>query len=145
MSAAVATPPAAEAAPEKKGKGKLIIIVVAVLGIAAAGYWFFLKPSGPPPPPEPGEVVVLEPIQVNLNAGHYLRLGLALQLTTSVAHEADGSKALDAAIEVFSGKAIGEVNSPEAREKLKKELKKHVDHDYHGDVMDVYFTEYVTQ
>lgn len=144
MSAAVATPPAAEAAPEKKGKGKLIIIVVAVLGIAAGGYWFFLKPSGPPPPPEPGTVVPLDSIQVNLNAGHYLRLGLALQLTTA-AKEADGSKALDAAIEVFSGKAIGEVNNPESREKLKKELEKKLEHDYEGEVMDVYFTEYVTQ
>jgi flagellar protein FliL len=142
----------AEKAPEKEAEGeekkggklkKLIIIVVAVLVIAGAVYWFFLKPAGPTPPPEPGEILTLESTQINLADDHYLRLGLALQLTTT-AHEADGSMALDAAIHIFSGKPMAAVEGHK-REKLKDELQKELDHLYHGDVMGVYFTEFVTQ
>ncbi|MFC7496474.1 MULTISPECIES: flagellar basal body-associated FliL family protein [unclassified Nocardioides] len=137
-------PEKTEAEEEKKGgKKKLIIIAVALLVVAGAVYWFFLKPSGPPPPPEPGEMVLMDATQINLADGHYLRLGLALQLTTT-AHEADGSKALDAAIHIFSGKTLEQVHG-HGREKLKEKLTEEVEHLYHGDVMDVYFTEFVTQ
>lgn len=144
MSTAVTTkPPAAE--PEAKpGKVRMIGIILAVVGLAAGAAWqFALKPTGTAEP-KPGEVVRLEPVQVNLAGGHYLRLGLALQLTET-AHEVDGSKALDAAIGVFSGRAVGDVNKPEMREELRNELTKELDHRYHGDVMEVYFTEFVTQ
>ncbi|WP_237111837.1 flagellar basal body-associated FliL family protein [Nocardioides sp. WS12] len=126
------------------GKTKKIGIVVLAIAVLAAGAWYFLlKPEGKVEP-KPGEVVQLESIQVNLASGHYLRLGLALQLTET-AHEADGSKALDAAIGVFSGRPVGEVNKPEMREELRAELNKELEHRYHGDVMEVYFTEFVTQ
>ncbi len=141
-----ANPPATETPPveAKKSKKKLLIIVVAVLAIGGGGYWFVLKPGGGAAEPEPGEVVPLETLQVNLSGGHYLRIGLALQLTTS-AHEADGSKALDAAIELFSGRDIAEVTRPADRRKLKKELEHSLHELYHEEVMGVYFTEFVTQ
>jgi flagellar FliL protein len=140
-------PPSTEAAAEtpKKSKKKLIIIAVLILVIAGAGYWFFLKPKGPTPPPEPGEVVALEPIQLNLAEGHYLRLSIALQATTTVAHEVEGSKALDLAISTFSGQKVGDLANPETLAHLKEELLKEIDHAYHGDVMDLYYTEFVTQ
>lgn len=146
----VATMPAGTetgAAPEeKKSRKKLVIIsVVLVLAIAGAAYWFVLKPKGPEPAPEPGEVVTMEPIQVNLAEGHYLRMALALQLTTTVAHEADGSKALDLAIATFSGQSVDTLAAPEKRAQLKEKLLSEIEHAYHGDVMDVYFTEFVTQ
>lgn len=134
--------PAAEAPPEKKSKKKLIMILVAVLAVGGGGY-FFMKPA-PAGPPEPGEVVKLDAIQINLAAEHYLRIGIALQLTAS-AHEAEGSKALDATINLFSGLAMAEVNNPKKREELKKELEKELEHLYHDEVMGVYFTEFVTQ
>lgn len=136
-------PPESPAEPEGGGRSKLIGIVLLVVALGAAGWYFFLKPK-PEAAPKPGEVVQLEPVQVNLAGGHYLRLGMALQLTDK-AHEADGSKALDAAISLFSGLPVGEVNKPAERDKLKDELEKELDHLYHGDVMDVYFTEFVTQ
>ena len=74
---------------------------------------FSCKPAGPAEP-EPGEVVTLEPIQVNLADGHYLRVGIALQLTAE-AKEADGSKALDATIDLFSGRDLAEVTDPKQR------------------------------
>ncbi|MBZ5737822.1 flagellar basal body-associated FliL family protein [Nocardioides mangrovi] len=143
----------AEKAPDKEaegegkkkgGKKKLIIIVVAVLAIAGAGYWFFLKPSGPEPPPEPGAILTLDSTQINLSGEHYLRLGLALQLTTTAGEEVDGSKALDAAIELFSGRTLEQVEG-HSREKLKDKLEKELEELYEGEVMGVYFTEFVTQ
>ncbi len=138
-----AAPAGADEDPAKGSKKKLIMIVVAVLALGGGGYFMFLKPK-PAGPPEPGEVVTLEPIQINLAAEHYLRVGIALQLTAA-AHEADGSKALDATIDIFSGLPIDEVNNPKHRAKLKEELEKELEELYHHDVMGVYFTEFVTQ
>jgi flagellar FliL protein len=131
-----------ETAPRRSRK-KLVLVVVAVLVIGAGAYWVLLKPT-PAGPPQPGTVVKLEPIQVNLAASHYLRVGIALQLVAGAA-EADGSKALDATIEEFSGLAMADVNDPAKRATYKKALEKELEHRYDGEVMGVYFTEFVTQ
>ena len=145
MSATATKAPEQEAAPQKSGRRrKLVIALVLVAVLAGAAYWFFLKPAGPTPPPEPGEIVAVDPIQINLAGGHYLRLGIALQLTTAATHGADGSKALDAAIHIFTGRSVEQLEG-EGREKLKERLSEEVEHLYHGEVMDVYFTEFVTQ
>ena len=137
-------PDQAEGAEDKPKRSRtmLVMILVVVLVLGGGGYWF-TRPK-PKAAPKPGEVVKLDPIQVNLAASHYLRLGLALQLVEG-AHEADGSKALDAAIAEFSGVDMAEVNDPAKREVLKEQLEKELDHRYHGEVMGVYFTEFVTQ
>ena len=70
---------------------------------------------------------------------------VALQLTTTVAHEPDGSKALDAVIELFTGRSVNDLADAKERHHLKDELMEHLEHEYHGDVMGVYFTEFVTQ
>lgn len=128
----------------KGGKKKLLIIIVLVLALGGGGGWFFfLKPSGPTEP-VPGEVMTMEPIQINLADGHYLRIGIALQLSAE-AHEADGSKALDATIALFSGVDQAELIKAKQRDELKKELEKELEHVYHGDVLEVFFTEFVTQ
>ena len=137
------TPEAAAEPAAKGGKKKLVIILVAVLAIGAATYWFVLRPK-PEKAPEPGEVVTLEPIQVNLAGGHYLKIGIALQLTKGV-KEADGSKALDATIDLFSGQSMDELTRTEGREQLKKQLEKTLEHRYEDEVMGVYFTDFVTQ
>jgi flagellar FliL protein len=134
-------------APEEEGgkrrsKKKLVIILVLVLVLGGAGFMMF-RPK-PPAPPKPGEVIALDPIQINLAADHYLRVGIALQLTDT-AHEADGSKALDATIDQFSGREIGDVTDPKKRRELKKELEHTLGELYHHEVMEVYFTEFVTQ
>jgi flagellar FliL protein len=129
----------------KRGKKKLIMLVVLGLVAGAAAYVLVLKPKPEgKPKPVAGEVVALEPRQVNLEGGHYLKLGLALQGTAG-AKELEGSKALDAAISLFSGRSLEEVSRPTELKHLKDELKKEVDHLYEGEVMDVYFTDFVTQ
>jgi flagellar protein FliL len=137
----------AEATAEapKKSKKKSIIAVGLVFVLAGAAYWFVLKPPAEEPAPEPGAVVVLEPIQINLAGGHYLSLGLALQATADAHEEPDGSKALDSAIELFSGQAMEDLASPKDRHQLKKDLLHEVEERYEHEVMDVYFTEFVTQ
>jgi len=133
-----------DAAPTGGSKKKLVIIAVLVLVLGAAGWFFFMRPAGAEAGPEPGEVAALEPIQVNLSGGHYLRVGIALQLTTK-AHEVDGSQALDAVIAVFSGHSMEEVNQPKVREALREDLVKKLEKRYEEGVMGVYFTEFVTQ
>lgn len=141
---AAETDAATEEAPQKRGLKKIVILVVA-LAVVGGGTWFFvLKPKPEDPAPVPGEVVALEPIQINLAAGHYLRVGVALQLVEQ-AHEVDGSKALDALIELFSGREMVELTRPKNRKHLKEQLQEELHHRYHGDVMEVYFTEFVTQ
>lgn len=140
---AVKAPETTEGEESKGSKKKLLVIVVALLLVGGAAYWFFLKPSGSTPEPVPGEIVTLDSTQINLADHHYLRLGMALQLTTT-AHEADGSKALDAAIELFSGKRMDQIEGHK-RAALKEKLLKELEELYEGGVMDVYFTEFVTQ
>lgn len=145
------------------GKKKVGIIAVAVL--TAFGAWFFLlrSPSAAEVvagEPEPGEVVALDPITINLSSGHFLRLGVALQVAKGehLVHaggDADaepvetdpataGAKALDAAIEVFSGKTPAQLTGA-GRTKAKALLVKELEERYHHAVMDVYFTEFVMQ
>jgi flagellar FliL protein len=143
------TTPSTDELPEgeTKGGGKLkkILILVVVLAVVGGAVWFFFLKPKPKEAPKPGAVVALEPIQINLAAGHYLRVGVALQGTADVKEELDGSKALDATIDVFSGLPMDEVLAPKSREHLKKELEGKLEHLYEGEVMDVYFTEFVTQ
>jgi len=138
------TEPPAEA-PEPRSKKKRIIIVAVVVAVMAAGAWHFLAPSGPTGP-VPGEIVTLEPTQINLAGGHYLKVGVALQLVEgAAAADIDGSKALDATIDVFTGLSMTEVSQSRQRHELKKKLGTELADLYDGDVMGVYFTEYVTQ
>ena len=135
-------------APPKKSKKKLIIMLVAVLAIGGGAYFFFLKPKpAKAVEPIPGEVIVTEPIQVNLADGHYLRIGIALQAVEGAGGHGplDASKALDYTIETFSGRTVGELSDHKQRYKLKKELLHHIEEAYHHEIIDVYFTEFVTQ
>jgi flagellar FliL protein len=139
----------AEGAEPKKGKGKLIIIIVVVVlllgGGGAGGYFYFAGGEEETPAPEPGVVVALDPITINLADGHFLKISIALQATAEAHEEPDGSKALDLMISQFSNKSVAEFSSNEAREEAKKKLKEAVEKAYEGEVMDLYFTEFVMQ
>jgi flagellar FliL protein len=111
---------------KKGGKGKLILIAPLVVLLAAGGWFFFLRggDDGPKelPPPVAGEMLEVDPITINLAGGHFLKLGMGLQVVKG-AHEAPSSaKALDLAISQFSGKSIAELSTVAGREKNKQEL-----------------------
>ncbi|HWH01298.1 MAG TPA: flagellar basal body-associated FliL family protein [Pilimelia sp.] len=134
----------------KKGKSKLIIMIIAVVFLAAGGVggYLMLKGGGGPeeePKPEAGVVVALDAITVNLADGHYLKVKMALQATANAVEEPDGSKALDLAIAEFTDKEMGELSSAAGRSKAKAELLEKVKKAYNGDIMDIYFTEFVMQ
>jgi flagellar protein FliL len=130
------------------GRSKRTKLLVAVLVLALVGggvWWFMLRPASADEAPRPGPVVALEAIQVNLTDGHYLRIGLALQATDEVTEELDGSKALDATIELFTGRDMVDLGRKPVREQLKHKLEQRLEEAYDGEVMGVYFTDFVTQ
>lgn len=143
-----------EPTPEApRGRKKLLLVVVGavlVLAVAAAAYLFLVAPSdgeaeAEHEPVALGEVLQVEPVSLNLAGGRYLRLGIALQLTADVHEEVDTARALDQAIALFSGRDIAEVTDPAVRDELKAQLAHQLAETYHGEVVDVYLTEYVTQ
>jgi flagellar FliL protein len=140
-----------DAAPKGKrgGKLKLIIGAVALLALLGGVYQFVLAPKGAkaaaPPKPTPGAVVKLDSITVNLAGGHFLKLGLSLQASADAGEDVSGAKALDAAIEEFSGKSVSELSTRPGRDKAKALLVKTVSGLYEGKVYDVYFTDFVMQ
>jgi flagellar protein FliL len=123
----------------KKSRKKLVIVAVVVLVLLAVGGFvgkgMLAAPAKPEPDPKTvaGVVVTLAPITMNLADGRYLKLTLALQLSKAASPVAgsvdaaagavpvlDGAKALDAAITVLGKR-------------------------YDGDVLGVYFTEFLMQ
>jgi flagellar FliL protein len=101
-------------------------------------------------PPVPGATMLLEPITLNLVDGHYLKVGIALQLSDRedpkhLLEAGEGAKALDAAIQFFGSKRYDQLIDPEQRSEAKASLTKSIIHDYEGKVLNVYFTEFVMQ
>ena len=148
----VADVAATEAAPKKSRKRLVVILlVVVVLAAAGAGWYVFLGPghgaSAPKPAPTPvaGQVLTVDPVSVNLADGHYLRLGLAIQLSDAVKQTPNASRALDLAIALYSGRTVDEVSAPATRDQLKAQLLAQLRQAYGEGVMDVYLTDYVTQ
>jgi flagellar protein FliL len=136
---------AADEAPAKAGgKKKLVLILMVVLVAAAAGAYFFLfSGTGKAAAPTPGAVVALDPVAVNLAGGGYLKVGVALQLTADAGEKVDGAKAQDLVISTFSLAKPADVNG--ARDAMKAALQKKIVDAYDGQVMAIYFTQYVTQ
>ncbi len=145
MSTTTLQPPRPDqVAAAPKGRSRMVLVLLLVLLLAGgAGAWFFLKPAGDGKP-VPGEVLALESIQVNLADGHYLSVGVAMQLVDG-AHDIDGSKALDATIDMFSGRPVAELADAGTRRTLKAELGHTIAELYHEEVLEVYFTQFVTQ
>ena len=152
MSTSTKEKPAEET--EEKGGGKkklLLILVVVLLAGAGAAYYFLFSGSGEAEAAEPehGGYVALEPIAVNLAGGGYLKIGLTLEITADAAGgghggaAVDGAKAYDEIISTFSQAKPADVNG--AREALKESLEQKIVDAYEGDVMAIYYNEYVTQ
>jgi flagellar FliL protein len=143
-----------EAAKTPKGKKKLVLVLVVLLLVAGAAYKLVLAPKpAADAEPEPGAVLKLDPITLNLTEGHYLKMTLALQFTVEGSAagghgggaELDGSKALDIAIDQLSNRRMAELNTAKARNVAKEKLQKAIVEAYHHDVMAIYLTEFVMQ
>lgn len=127
----------------RKGKRLVLLLGVLLLVVGAASYLQFGTSDAAQV--KPGAVVKLDPIYLNLSDGHYLKLGLALQQTAAVSADVDGSKALDTAIELFSRTSMAQLGTATERDSVKRELIAQITHAYDGQVMTVYYTEFVMQ
>ena len=141
-------------AEAKGGKKKLILVLLVVVLAAAGAAYFFLfsgESAAAEEPVSSGTYLVLDPVAVNLAGGGYLKIGVSLELTEEGAggHGGglDGSKATDLVISTFSQAAPADVTG--ARDALKEALQQKIVEAYTEDghelVMDIYYTEYVTQ
>jgi len=144
-----------EAAAEapKKSKKMLIIIIAAVVLLGGGGGAFFMLKGGSKAEaaPKKGTVVTIDsPITINLADGHYLKLGFSLQQTETMGEESvDTSEALNLAINEYTGKTVAELSTTKGRDAAKEELVAAIVKAYTVDkkqeVMDIYFTSFVTQ
>jgi flagellar FliL protein len=161
--------PAPAPTPPKEDKGRRGVLLPAiVVGVALLGAAFLLRPSGgggetPAATAEttipakggaavilgdPAHVVPLDAVTLNLSDGRFLKLGLALQLDEGVEvadPKAYGSRALDIALDTMGEYSYRELTAPGAREDAKDELSVLVSEAYEGEVLGVYFTEFVMQ
>ena len=140
----------------KKSKKMLMIIVIAlvVLGGGGAGAFFMLKgdsAEAAAEAPVKGAVVTMEnALTINLAEGHYLKLGFALQATEEAGEvEIDMAEAIDLAIDQYTGMEIAELETTKGREAAKAELLEKIEKVYNVEdkhiIMDIYFTQFVTQ
>ena len=148
----------------KKSRKKLFIIVAVLLVVLGAGGFLGKGMLAGPGTPEPdpakvaGQVNTLSPMTLNLADGHYLKLTLALQLSKAATPPPgsvdaaagavpalDGAKALDAAISVLGQWTYPRLLAPGGRASAQKTLSIRVKKLYKGDVLGVYFTEFLMQ
>jgi flagellar FliL protein len=144
-----------EATEKGGGKKKIVLLLVVVLLAAAGAAYFFLftGEAEAKAPVSSGTFVTLEPVAVNLAGGGYLKIGVALELTEEGAAAGgegggiDGSKATDLIIATFSQAKPADVAT--ARDALKEALQAKIVEAYTEDhvplILDIYYTEYVTQ
>ena len=101
--------------------------------------------------PVKGAVVTMDnALTINLAEGHYLKLGFALQATEEAGEvEVDMAEAIDLAIDQYTGMEIAELETTKGRETAKAELLEKIEKVYNVDekhiIMDIYFTQFVTQ
>jgi flagellar FliL protein len=142
----------ASAEAPKKSKKMLMIIGAAVVLLGGGGGAFvMMKGSSAEAAPKKGIVTSIDsPITINLADGHYLKLGFSLQQTADSGSTAvDPSQALNLAINEYTGKSVAELSTANGRQAAKDDLVKQIVDAYTvgktKDVMDLYFTSFVTQ
>jgi flagellar protein FliL len=157
---------------KKRGGGKLVPAAMISLAMVAAGY--FVGGRGGSTPPAVAETVVtvaeepqvesiidLEPVNVNLAGGHYLRVAISIGMTASHEESADAeaaghgetetatteptAPAADLVLSTFAGKTIEELSTLEGRIAARDELHEGLKEFYGEEVLTVFFTEFVMQ
>ena len=137
------------------GKSNLLPAVVLAIGIAAGGY--FMGGSAAPAAGgdattttlPAGEIVTMDPISVNLAEGHFLKVGLGVQLSEAGSPEefpkGPMAKVKDMLIDELAGGDMASLSTKEGKEKVKEELTKRAEEEFEGEVLGFYFTDFVMQ
>ena len=144
----------------KKKRPLLLIVVVAVVAAALAGGGAILLLGGKgggkdakahpakKKPPALGEVVPIDATTLNLADGHYLKVGVALQLSKAGSAEEiakDLAPAQDATISVLGNYTQAQLAARGGKEHVKALLSKKIAALYDDKVLYVYFTDFVIQ
>ncbi|MFP3908038.1 MAG: flagellar basal body-associated protein FliL, partial [Acidimicrobiales bacterium] len=154
-------------AKKAKGRSNLLPALVLAAGIAAGGY-FVGAPGADAGADadtatdeaaevvEPGVVVELEPMTLNLDGGRFLRVGVAVLTTSEFESFEDdegtmrltpdhGSQLRDQLIAMFAGRQISELTGSDSLEDTKVELLERANQVLDDQALEVYLTEFVTQ
>jgi flagellar FliL protein len=139
-------------APKKSKKMLMIIVVAAVvlLGGGAGAFFMITGGSKAEAAPKKGTVVAIsDALTVNLEDGHYLKLAFSLQQTADASEDVDTSEATNLAIDEYTGKSVAELSTEKGRDAIKEDLLAKIVKAYTEDgtkmVMDIYYTQFVTQ
>jgi flagellar protein FliL len=154
-----------QAAAGKKRKPLLLIVgAVLVLALGGGGAVLLLGGKGAKgakgakggkahaaakkKPPQLGEVVPIDATTLNLADGHYLKVGVALQLSKAGSAEEIGkdlAPAQDATIDLLGSYTTAQLTAHGGKQRAKALLGRKVAELYEGKVLYVYFTDFVIQ
>jgi flagellar FliL protein len=163
-----------EAEGGKGGGGKMMPAAMISLALVAAGYFVGGRGGGAAPAaeatvitvvapePEVETIIDLEPININLADGHYLRIAISIGMTAAheeasgdaaAAHGATEetatteptAPAADLVLSTFAGKTIEELSTLEGRVAARDHLQEGLKEFYGEEVLTVFFTEFVMQ
>ncbi len=136
---------------KRVGKGglfkskKFILAVVGVLVVGGGAYKFLMPHKAAPP--TGGDVVPIDAMTVNLAAGHYLKVAVAVQLVKGKASATsfDTSHAAELVIDEFSNRQITLIDTNAERKKLTADLLTQLKKAYPGEVYAAFLTQFVAQ
>lgn len=162
-----------EESGEKKGGGKMMPAAMISIALVAAGYFVGGRGGGSSTTtvtsvvtvvehePEVSTIVDLEPINVNLADGHYLRVAISIGMGADEhAAESGGggghgaettatteptAPAADLVLSTFSGRTMEELSTLEGRISAREALHEGLKEFYGEGVITVFFTEFVMQ
>lgn len=164
-----------EESTEKSGGGKMMPAAMISIALVAAGYFVGGRGGGDvatttvtsiveveKEEPEVHHIIDLEPVNVNLAGGHYLRVAISIGMAAAEAKEGEaadshGAKddktvtteptapAADLVLSTFSGKTVEELSTLEGRVQAREALHEGLKEFYGEEVLTVFFTEFVMQ
>ncbi len=139
---------------------KLLIIVIAVVVLAGggAGYYFLLRPKRHPtvakkaPPPPPPKLAYVDVKEMTLRladpgAEHYIKLSPVLGVPVAKSDEMSEKLPVvrDRIVTVVTARNSTDLATPAGKDKLKADLMNVLHHDFHDDVVDIYFSDYLVE
>ena len=131
----------------KSLKLKLIVgLLVLLLGGGAAAKFTVLAPkpaNAAAAKPEPGPIVQLSELTLNLTGGQYLRMKMALETVKGSKPIADTTLATQLIIDQYSNHTPAELTGDAARQKAKAALLAKLQKAYPKQIMDALYTEFV--
>lgn len=155
--AEVDVPASEDTGKKKKKKSNLIPALIIAVALIVGAYLMKPAPAGGEAKEEekveeviPGEIATIESMTLNLADGHYLMLGLGMELVEGVpakefAESGETDKFKDLIIAKVGDMTVDQVSTTEGREALKETLRHGAKELYPDEFIEIYLTEAVVQ